>query len=75
MRLKDKVAIVTGAGGGIGGAIARAFAGEGASVVVNDINPERLSRTVSDIEGTGGRGGAPGWGGAEPHRHGLGIAG
>ncbi len=54
-RLRGKVAIVTGAGGGIGGAIARAFAGEGASVVVNDINPERLSRTVSDIEGTGGR--------------------
>jgi NAD(P)-dependent dehydrogenase (short-subunit alcohol dehydrogenase family) len=54
-RLRGKVAIVTGAGGGIGGAIARAFANEGASVVVNDINPERLSRTVSDIEGAGGR--------------------
>lgn len=53
-RLKDKVAIVTGAGGGIGAAIAKAFAAEGASVVCNDIDPDTLSRTVSDIEGAGG---------------------
>ena len=53
--MRGKVAIVTGAGGGIGGAIAMAFAGEGASVVCNDINPETLNRTVSDIHNAGER--------------------
>jgi len=53
-RLRGKVAIVTGAGGGIGGAIAKAFAGEGASVVCNDINLKTLNRTVSGIQGAGG---------------------
>ena len=43
MRLKDKVAVVTGAGRGIGKAIALALAGEGAYVMV-------LSRTASEIE-------------------------
>lgn len=38
MKLKDKVAIVTGAAGGIGGAIARRFAAEGARVVIADLN-------------------------------------
>jgi len=45
MKLKDKVAIVTGAGRGIGRAIALAFAREGADVVV-------VSRTLSDVEET-----------------------
>jgi 3-oxoacyl-[acyl-carrier protein] reductase len=48
MRLKDKVAIVTGAGSGFGAGIARRFAEEGARVVVNDVDPraERLARQI-----------------------------
>jgi 3-oxoacyl-[acyl-carrier protein] reductase len=40
MRLKDKVAIVTGAGSGFGAGIARRFAAEGARVIVNDVSPQ-----------------------------------
>ena len=50
MRLKDKVAIVTGAGSGFGAGIARRFAEEGAKVVVNDINAEAGSRVAREIE-------------------------
>ncbi len=41
MRLKDKVAIITGGGSGFGEGMARRFAQEGAKVVVNDINERR----------------------------------
>lgn len=41
MRLKDRVAVVTGAAGGIGLAIAKAFVAEGAKVVLSDIDAER----------------------------------
>lgn len=55
MRLKDKVALITGAGGGIGGESARLFAREGASVVVVEVN-ERAGQTVADeIRAAGGR--------------------
>jgi 3-oxoacyl-[acyl-carrier protein] reductase len=55
MRFKDKVAIVTGAGNGIGLAIAHAFAAEGAWAVIADINAQSGARAVSEIEDAGGK--------------------
>jgi NAD(P)-dependent dehydrogenase (short-subunit alcohol dehydrogenase family) len=54
MKLKGKVAVVTGAASGIGKAIAVLFAGEGASVVVSDINFEGAKQTASEITANGG---------------------
>lgn len=53
-RLDGKIAIVTGSGGGIGQAIARRFAEEGAHVWVTDINGETAEETVRDIKANGG---------------------
>jgi NAD(P)-dependent dehydrogenase (short-subunit alcohol dehydrogenase family) len=50
-----KVAIVTGGGSGLGEAISRRLAANGASVVVSDINREGAERVVSEINGSGGR--------------------
>ena len=55
MRLKDKVAVITGAGSGLGKAIATRFAQEGAIVVVADLNEGAAASTVAEIEATGGR--------------------
>lgn len=51
MRLKGKLAIVTGAGSGFGAGIARRFAQEGAKVVVNDVDPrgERVAKEVGGV--------------------------
>ena len=54
MRLKDKVAIITGAGHGMGEAEARLFAEEGAKVVVADILGGEAERVAADIKNTGG---------------------
>ena len=55
MRLKDKVAIVTGAAQGMGQATASAMAKEGASVVVADINSEGAAKVAKDINKSGGK--------------------
>lgn len=55
MRLKGKVAIVTGGGQGIGRAIALALAREGAAVVVNDINLESAKKVTDEIKKQGGQ--------------------
>lgn len=53
-RLKDKVAIVTGAANGIGRAIAELFAEEGAWVLVTDLEPDTGQATVAAIRDQGG---------------------
>ena len=50
-----RVAIITGAGGGLGRAYALELASQGASVVVNDINHEAADNTVNDIQSAGGQ--------------------
>ena len=52
-RLEGKIAIVTGAGSGFGEGIARRFAAEGASVIVNDLNIENGTRVAEAIRADG----------------------
>jgi 3-hydroxybutyrate dehydrogenase len=53
MRLKDKVAVVTGAASGIGKEIARTFVREGAKVVIADINQTAADATAMELGGAG----------------------
>src|SRR6266487_243218 len=55
MRLQDKVAIITGAGSGIGRESALLFAREGASIVVADVSDEAGTAVVAELEAAGGR--------------------
>jgi len=52
--LENKVAIVTGAGRGIGAATAQTLAAAGARVAVNDLNPDRAEKIAAGIRKTGG---------------------
>ena len=54
-RLKDKVAIITGAGQGIGEATARAFAAEGASVVIAEFNEQTGASVAASLSAQGHR--------------------
>ena len=52
--LDGKIAVVTGGGDGIGGAISRLFAAHGAQVEIAEIDPERAERNRASIEAAGG---------------------
>ncbi len=55
MKLKDQVAIVTGAASGIGKAIAEKFAAEAAQIVIADLNLDAANATAAEIKAAGGQ--------------------
>ena len=72
MMLKDKVAVIYGAGGGIGSAVARAFAPEGARLFLTGRHLAPVDAVTKEVVSAGGirRGG----GGRRPRRAGCGQA-
>lgn len=54
-RLSDKVAIITGAGSGMGAAMTRLFTSEGAKVVGVDLNLDRLNEVIEEVKQNGGQ--------------------
>ena len=56
MRLKDKIALVTGAGGCIGSAVVKRFSEEGATVILSDIKDEGCGKILKEIEAEGRKG-------------------
>ena len=56
MRLKDKIALVTGAGGCIGGAVVKRFSEEGAAVILSDFKEEGCRKILKEIETEGRKG-------------------
>ena len=53
MKLKDKIVVVTGGASGIGEAICKRMASEGADVVVADIAVEQAEKVVNELKATG----------------------
>jgi NAD(P)-dependent dehydrogenase (short-subunit alcohol dehydrogenase family) len=56
MRLEKKIALVTGAAGSIGSAVARRFAREGATTIISDINSAGSDKVLKEIQKAGGSG-------------------
>ena len=61
MRLRDKVAVVTGAASGIGKEIALTYAREGATIAIADLNQQGADAAAEEIRGKGGRRSASPW--------------
>ena len=53
MKLREKVALITGAGSGFGRVIALQMAKEGANIAVNDINPQGIEETIAAVKDVG----------------------